>query len=161
MQLHASVRVAGMSERPDAAAETAWVRLNRAQRMAMATVEDALKRAGLPQLVWYDVLLELWRCGERGLRPVELERAMLLAQYNLSRLVQRMEAAGYVERCACPEDARGHRLRITASGERVRQQMWPVYARAIQDAVGRKLSKAQADQLSELLSVLLEARQST
>ena len=84
----------------------------------MGTVESALKDAGLPPLVWYDVLLELERAGEAGVRPFELERAMLLAQYNLSRLLERIEKESYIERRTCPDDGRGQLLRITESGIR-------------------------------------------
>ena len=72
----------------------AWARLLKAERLALARVETALKQAGLPPLAWYDVLLELERAGEAGLRPFELERALLLAQYNLSRLLDRIERGG-------------------------------------------------------------------
>ena len=76
----------------------AWARLIKAQQIALASIETALKTAKLPPLAWYDALLELEGAGERGLRPSELQREMLLAQYNLSRLIDRIERAGYVER---------------------------------------------------------------
>jgi len=87
-----------MNEKPADATVRAWVRLTRAQQRAQGEIEAALKQAGLPPLAWYDVLLETERAGKDGLRPFELERAMLLAQYNLSRLVDRMAAEGLVER---------------------------------------------------------------
>ena len=43
-----------------------WARLVKAQQMALASIESALKSAGLPPLAWYDALLELERAGERG-----------------------------------------------------------------------------------------------
>jgi len=79
---------------------TAWARLLRAQTHLLGVVERELKQAGLPPLGWYDVLLELSRPGCDGLRPVELEKLLLLAQYNLSRLLDRLEKAGLVERRA-------------------------------------------------------------
>src|ERR1043165_2264839 len=97
-----------MSEKPAEAAVRAWASLTRAQQRAQGEIESALKAAGLPSLAWYDVLLETERAGEDGLPPFELERAMLLAQYTLSRLVDRMAAAGLVERRPCDDDGRGH-----------------------------------------------------
>ena len=84
----------------------AWARLAKAQQLALAFIESALKDAKLPPLAWYDALLELERAGDRGLTPVELQREMLLAQYNLSRLIDRIEHAGYAERRPCDDDAR-------------------------------------------------------
>jgi DNA-binding MarR family transcriptional regulator len=134
----------------------AWARLMRAQRRVLEEIERALKKAKLPPLVWYDVLLELERAGAAGLRPYELERAMLLAQYNLSRLVYRVEAAGYLERRACEEDGRGHRLIITGAGKAIRRRMWPVYSHAIQAALGERLSAQEAAALDDLLGRLIE-----
>jgi DNA-binding MarR family transcriptional regulator len=36
-----------------------------------------------------------------------------LAQYNLSRLIERIERAGYLERRACEDDGRGQLIVIT------------------------------------------------
>jgi DNA-binding MarR family transcriptional regulator len=101
------------------------------------------------------VLLEVERAGPVGLRPYELERAMLLAQYNLSRLIDRIEAAGYVERKLCTDDGRGQRVVMTDAGKVIRRQMWPVYARAIECAVGDRLSAEEAEVLGDLLGRLI------
>lgn len=132
----------------------AWARLERAHRAAQSTVEARLKRAGLPPLAWYDALLELERADPGGLRPFELQREMLFAQYNLSRLVDRLEAAGHVARSASEEDGRGQILTITKSGRALRHRMWPVYSAAIAAAVGSHLSEAEATTLGELLGRL-------
>lgn len=138
---------------PDAVIR-AWARLERAHRAAQSTVEARLKKAGLPPLAWYDALLELERADPPGLRPFELQKAMLFAQYNLSRLVDRLEAAGYVARSASEEDGRGQRLTITKSGRALRRRMWPVYADAIAAAVGSRLSEPEATTLGDLLGRL-------
>jgi DNA-binding MarR family transcriptional regulator len=133
-----------------------WARLMRAQQLALRQVEGALKEARLPALVWYDVLLEVERAETAGLRPFELERTMLLAQYNLSRLLDRMEQKGYIERRACSDDARGQVIYITEVGKRIRRKMWPIYAHAIETAVGQHLSGNEAEALDALLGRLLE-----
>lgn len=132
----------------------AWARLERAHRAAQSTVEARLKRAGLPPLAWYDALLELERSDPRGLRPFELQKEMLFAQYNLSRLIDRLEAAGHVARSASEEDGRGQLLAITKSGRALRRRMWPVYSAAIAEAVGSYLTEAEATTLGELLGRL-------
>ena len=134
----------------------AWARLLKAQQLALAQVERALKAEELPPLAWYDVLLELERAGETGLRPYELEREMLLAQYNLSRLLDRIERAGYVTRRACDDDGRGQVIVITERGKVLRRKMWPIYSHAIEAAVGRHLSAKQSDALSDLLGLVIE-----
>lgn len=143
-----------MSKEPCESAVNAWVRLLRAHQAALSQVEGGLKAAGLPPLAWYDVLLELERADEPGMRPFELERALLLPQYGLSRLVARMEAAGLVERRQCPGDGRGQMLAATEAGREMRRRMWPVYAAGLERAVGRHLSPDEAGQLAELLGKL-------
>src|SRR3954469_20503454 len=112
-----------MGQMPSQTAIRAWARLMKAQRLALDSVERELKAVGLPPLVWYDVLLEVERSGGKGLRPFELERAMLLPQYNLSRLIDRIEGAGYLERRACEDDGRGQIIVITERGKAIRRKM--------------------------------------
>jgi DNA-binding MarR family transcriptional regulator len=147
-----------VQNKPSETVVRAWARLMKAQRLALGAAEHALKSAGLPPLAWYDALLELERAGARGLRPFELERAMLLEQYNLSRLLDRMEKAGYIERRACEDDGRGQIVAITSAGKAVRRRMWPVYAAAIQNALGRHLSEKQAETFDALLAAVIESR---
>jgi DNA-binding MarR family transcriptional regulator len=124
----------------------------RAQRHCLSLVERKLKDRGLPPLEWYDVLLELERAGP--LRPRDLQARLLLAQSNLSRLVDRMEDAGLVARGSCEEDARGLVVRITRAGKSMLRKTWPVYAEGIQEAVGERLSGPEARTLARLLEPL-------
>jgi DNA-binding MarR family transcriptional regulator len=146
-----------VTERPSKQVVLAWARLLKAERLALVRVETRLKQAGLPPLAWYDVLLELDGAGAAGRRPLELERALLLAQYNLSRLLDRIEREGLIERAPCPQDGRGHILRLSARGRSMRNAMWPVYAQAIQSAVGSRLDETDAGTLSALLARIIDA----
>ena len=143
-----------MSRKPDEATEAAWIGLARASRVAVASIEARLKAAELPPLCWYDALWELERAGEAGLRPFELERALLFEQYNLSRLADRLKKAGLVERRAVEADRRGQKLVITPAGKDLRRRMWAVYAPAIQAAVGDRLETGEAATLAALLEKL-------
>jgi len=138
---------------PDATV-TAWARLARVSQGVLAAVEADLKAAGQPPLAWYDALLELKRAGEGGLRPAELQTHMLLAQYNLSRLLDRLEDAGYITRRPCPEDGRGQVVAITAEGRRLLPRMWRTYQAAIRDHFADKLSADEANTLGRLLAKL-------
>jgi DNA-binding MarR family transcriptional regulator len=139
---------------PSPSVSRAWVGLMRAQRTALAAIEQELKAAELPPLGWYDVLLELCRAEDGRLRPYEIEERTLLAQHNLSRLLDRMENAGLVQREVFSEDGRGRWVVITAAGRAMRERMWGIYAPAIQHHLGDKLDDTRADQLAELLAVL-------
>ncbi len=131
-----------------------WVQIARAHSRILNQVEQALRQAGLKPLGWYDVLLELDRAEEVGLRPYELEEKLLLRQYGVSRLVDRIEKAGYLKRVACADDGRGQKLIITKRGKLARQKMWPVYRGVIEETLGRKLSNTETADLATLLEKL-------
>src|SRR3977135_1381041 len=96
-----------MSRNPAAPAHRARDRLNRARDGGRSAIEQDLKAGGSPPLAWYDVLLELARAPDGRLRPFEIEKVTLLAQYNLSRLLDRLEKEGLVVRAPCDDDGRG------------------------------------------------------
>ena len=147
-----------MSIEPSDSVMRAWARLMRVQHATLSAVESALKAAALPPLAWYDALLEVERVGQQGIRPFELEQQLLLPQYGLSRLLDRMVAAGYLERHACEDDGRGHMVTITEAGKDLRRRMWPVYAAAIDRSIAVHLTENEAATLGELLEKLIARR---
>jgi len=145
-----------MSRNPSDAVVKAWARLIRAREALVAAVEGDLKTAGLPPLAWYDVLLELSRAADGRLRPFEIEKETLLAQYNLSRLLDRLAKGGLIRREPCEDDARGQWVVITEKGRASQARAWKVYARSIQQHVGEKLDDTSATALAALLGRLIE-----
>jgi len=133
-----------------------WARLVRAHQSAFSYVEDALKKENLPPLIWYDILLELERVGDKGLRPFELEHELMLRQYGVSRLIDRIEKSGYLKRETSKDDGRGQRLTITPSGIELRRHMWSIYGPSIEEAVGSKLTTTQKKTLAGLLKKLID-----
>lgn len=144
-----------MTHEPCESAVRAWSQLMRAHQAAVTHVQGAMKAANLPSLGTYDVLLELERAGECGMRPVSLERELAMPQYGLSRLLARLEEMGLVERRSCPQDGRGQMVVITEAGREMRHRMWSVYAPALHEAIGQRLSSAESEGLAELLGRLL------
>jgi DNA-binding MarR family transcriptional regulator len=155
MHLHRQPIFRGMTE-PCESAVRAWDRLMRAHQAASGHVEGILKAAGLPPLAWHDVLAQLERTGDCGCRPFALERELALPQYGTSRLLTRLEEAGLIERRSCPGDGRGQMVVITEAGRAMRRRMWEVYGPALQQAVGSRLTRAEAEGLAELLGRLAE-----
>ena len=139
---------------PSPEAIKAWARLMRVSRQLVEYAEEALKEGGLPPLAWYDVLHELAETGEGGLRPFQLIERTLFAQYNISRLLARLEAGGLVEKLPAADDGRGQTIRITAKGRDTRRRMWSVYGRSIAELVGDKLSADELAMVSALLGRL-------
>jgi DNA-binding MarR family transcriptional regulator len=144
-----------MSKEPTNEAIQAWIKLHLAHRLLLEKVENSLKNKALPQLDWYDVLLELHREKTTGLRQYEIGEKVLLNKHNLSRLIDRLEKNGLLSRYACEEDGRGNQIKITTEGEKVLKQVWPVYSQAIQENFGAKLNSDELAELSHVLAKVL------
>ena len=76
---------------------------------------------------------------------------MLFEQYNLSRLLDRMEAEGHVRRIPYPGDRRRQLVEITEEGRLLQRRMWGVYGPAINRHIGAKLTDKEAGNLAGLL----------
>lgn len=143
-----------MDNQPDDSTIALWVRLMRASTAVLEAIEGRLKAEGLPPLAWYDVLLELDRVGEDGLRPMALEERLLLPQYGTSRLLKRLEEAGLTARAPAPEDGRGFRVTITEAGRQMRRRMWPVYSAVLQARIGDRFAPEEREAAVALLARL-------
>ncbi len=133
-----------MKRKPSTEATAAWIRLMRVQSRVLDAVEQDLKKAGFPPLAWYDALLELSRAPSGELRPVELEKQMLIPQYSTSRLIDQLVDEGSAARRECKIDKRGQFVEITETGRELQKKMWSAYSAAIEKHVGSKLSDADA-----------------
>lgn len=139
---------------PAATTLLAWTRLLRAADLASQHCAEALRALGLPPPEWYDVLLAIERHGAQ--RPRDLHIALGTEQYALSRLVDRMVKARLLTRVPCTDDARGHMLHLTIEGRAMRAAMWPVYAEAIETALGGRMGDEDRAALARLLAPLAE-----
>src|ERR1700683_639843 len=143
-----------LKRRPSSEVTAAWIRLMRIQSRVLDAVELDLKKAGFTPPAWYDALLELSRAPSGEIRPVELEKQMLIPQYSTSRLIERLVDEGLAGRRECKIDKRGQFVQITEAGRGLENKMWRADAAAIEKHVGAKLSDADAVRLCGLLDRL-------
>ena len=146
-----------MPKIPNASGVAAWRAFLTAHTILVEAIERDLARAGLPPLGWYDVLFALEEASGRRLRMAELSRAVVLSRSNLTRLVDRLEAAGLLRREAVLGDRRGAYAAQTAEGAKLRRRMWPVYAGCIQDHFARHIDAVEAKTLRDVFERLLGA----
>jgi DNA-binding MarR family transcriptional regulator len=92
-----------------------FARIARLARLADLRRAGTLADAGL-QSGDLDVLGPLYRNPD-GLRPLDLRRSMLIGSGTLTARLDRLEAAGLLERSPDPNDRRGRLLHLTAEGE--------------------------------------------
>jgi len=143
-----------MTDLPTTETMTAWSKLIRLEQDLMSKLEAQLKAANLVPLRWYDVLLELSREDTCSLRPKLLEERLLLSQYNVSRLIDRMAKSGLVTVERLNEDKRAQVIKLTDTGKVMKEQVWALYGPFIQKNVGAKLSSEETRQFIQLLEKL-------
>jgi DNA-binding MarR family transcriptional regulator len=110
-------------------------------------LEDA---AGV-SLPWYEVLLRLGRSPARRMRMSELADSVALSASGLTRLVDRMEAAGHVRRERCPSDRRGAFAVLTDAGAKTLESATQVHLRGLQRHLVAQLTD---EELATLVTTL-------
>ncbi|MBT2595756.1 MarR family winged helix-turn-helix transcriptional regulator [Arthrobacter sp. ISL-72] len=134
------------------AAET-WESLFRAQVAVMRRLQSAPAFKTLP-VNEYDVLFTLSRCPTGWLRLNELNDNVLLSQSSLSRLVERLEKRGLVERMPAPQDGRGVLLKLTDAGRELQKQIGREHVRDISELLTPALTPAEQRELLRLTEKL-------
>lgn len=136
----------------------AWLALLEVEsRLADGLAKRLDAGAGLA-LPRYDVLFQLAEQGG-ALRMSELADKVLLSRSGLSRLIDRMEADGLVERREHPVDGRGASAVITTAGRKVLRKAIPIARDYIIEHFASRLTRAEARALYTTLEKLLaEAR---
>ena len=116
--------------------------------------EELQDEKGLP-LPWYEVLLWLGQAPEGRMRMGELADSLLLTPSGVTRLVDRMEAEGLVQRQQCPSDRRGWNAVITSAGRARLRAAAPVHLRGVEQHFGRHISDEEADLIADILGRVL------
>ena len=108
-----------------------WRAFLNAHSTMLRRISRDLEEADLPPLPWYDVLATLRDAPDGQLRQVEIAERVLLSNSGLSRLIDRIEKDGLVQRRVCESDRRAFFVALTDEGRAMLERMWPVYARGI------------------------------
>jgi DNA-binding MarR family transcriptional regulator len=136
----------------DKAGLETWRRFLEAHAAVVGAIERDLEKADLISLEWYDVLVAISEASQGALRVRELGRRLLLTRSGATRLADKLEVAGLVERRPAPDDRRGVTLALTGSGRQALRIAWPVYARGIRERFLAKLSQEEVTALRILLA---------
>jgi DNA-binding MarR family transcriptional regulator len=133
----------------------AWKAFLKAHRAVIDKIENDLAKAKAVPLTSYDVLLELSQAPEHKLRMSDLAKQVVLSRSGLTRLVDRLEKEGMLEREDDPNDRRGTQAALTQKGFEVLKQAWPTYAQGIHQYFANVISDQEAKVLAKALEKLL------
>src|ERR1044072_4095798 len=111
----------------------AWKGILFGHATLVEVIDKEMARANLLPLDWYDALLALELSPCHKLKMSDLAEKVLLSKSGLTRLVDRLEAKGYLRREACRADRRVAYAVLTDDGLKAREASWPTYRAAIQE----------------------------
>lgn len=139
------------SEADSPAYVSAWQAVRSAHQTMVERIELDLSEAGLPGLAFYDVLAKL-SSSAAPLRPKDMLCSVDVTKSGLTRLLDRIEKAGLVERSYCPSDRRGTFLSITKDGRETLDQMKPIRDAVFEQHFVDSLSEEEAELLGDMLN---------
>jgi DNA-binding MarR family transcriptional regulator len=130
--------------------------LYRARDLLLEDVEQILKPLGM-RTSDVDVLAALrTQPAPRQLTPTELYRALLLSSGGLTKILHRLQAAGWIDRPPNPADGRSRLVRLTGDGKIQLERAIEALVNH-EDKVMAPLTRAEQWQLGQLLGKLVTA----
>ena len=101
-------------------------------------------------LTSYEVLINLQAAPGRRRRMAELADGVLLSRSGMTRLVDRLERDGLLERDACTSDGRGTFAVLTDKGEDLLSEARRTHLGDVRERFLKHFSEAELEQLAEL-----------
>ncbi len=135
----------------------AWRSLLLAFSRVNHRLEHDLRDAHGISLGWYEVLLQLAGSTTGRLRMSEIANGMILSRSAATRLVDRLEREGLVERFACDDDRRGTEVALTDAGRSLFVEAGRLHLRGIEDYFGAHLDDGELEDIRVALSRVADA----
>jgi DNA-binding MarR family transcriptional regulator len=129
----------------------AWRSFLRTHTHLLRSLEQDLQRHHKIAMASYDVLVQLAEAPGNRLRMSELAEAVLLSRSGLTRLVDRLQKEGLVERQPDRSDARGLYTVLTEKGRDALRDAAQVHLAGVSELVLTRLSADELRQLHKLM----------
>lgn len=141
--------------------KNAWIASYVAHGVIGRKINDALEEAGCVSLETYGVLLALEEAPDQRLRMSDLADRVLFSRSGITRLVDRLEKSGFLERKSCPSDRRATHAQITEAGLKAREAAWPIYESVIDKLFASLISGDEARIISGSFCRMVDGRELT
>ena len=133
---------------------TSWVTFLRAHAAITREMSAQLQREHGLTLHDYEVLLHLSRAEGFLMRRVDLAQSVLLTASGITRLLEGLERAGYVEKATCQSDARVSYAKLTDDGLAKLRAASVTHVRGVREVFTGRYSGSELETLAQLLSRL-------
>ena len=135
-------------------ARQGWSRLVRAHAAIARELDTRLNTEHDLTINEYEVLLLLSRAEERKMRRVDLATELVLSPSGITRMLDRLGAAGLVEKGHCSSDARVTYAVLTDAGLNRLKDAGHSHDAVIEQMVGEQLGHRELKRLTEILERL-------
>jgi MarR family transcriptional regulator, transcriptional regulator for hemolysin len=119
-------------------------------RLRKKVVDHELKPLGITRSQWW-VLVNISRYAQDGIAQTELAHLMSVGKVSLGGLIDRMEAAGWLERLPDPQDRRAKKVVMTEAGEKLLDEM-----QGLADGINKRIMRGITKEQNKLLDGLLK-----
>jgi DNA-binding MarR family transcriptional regulator len=143
-----------LSEQLTAPAVTAWVRLLRSHAALRRELSVQLTAEHGLSINDYEALLLLARAEGGYLKRVELAEGLSLTPSGVTRLLEGLEQAGYVDKNSCATDARISYAVVTDAGRDALTRASESHLAAVRGVFEQHLDDAELQTLADLLGRL-------
>jgi DNA-binding MarR family transcriptional regulator len=109
-------------------------------------------------LPWFEVLVQLRQAPEGRLKMNQIADAIVHSTGGTTRLIDRLEEAGFVERQLCPSDRRAIHVAITERGNAKLDRAFDVHLAYLEQNLTARLSGEERATLASLLTKLNASR---
>jgi DNA-binding MarR family transcriptional regulator len=134
----------------------AWRAVVTSHAAVTERVQKAFTAADLPPLSWFELLWAIKTSPSSSPRMGELAEALTLSRGGITKLVDRLVSAGYVERVSCTEDRRSFQAELTPGGDDLLEEMRTVYREEL-DRHLATLTEKEAEMLAATLGKITDS----
>src|SRR6266699_5059866 len=131
-----------------------WVSFLRAHAAITRQLNADLLNAHGLTLSDYEVLLRLSHAEDQMMRRVDLAESVLLTASGITRLLDGLERAGYVEKASCSSDARVSYAKLTVEGRQKLDEAAETHLAGIEELFTARFAASELDTLAGLLTRL-------
>jgi DNA-binding MarR family transcriptional regulator len=132
------------------AEEHAWRAMLRAHACLFKRLDAALERAHRLPVSSFEVLQRLDEAADGRMRMCELAERAQLSRSGLTRMVDRLEREGLLQRCSCSNDGRGSYACLTGEGVERLQEARATYVSVVRDQFLSHFSPAELGLMREM-----------
>jgi DNA-binding MarR family transcriptional regulator len=136
----------------------AWWGILRSSTLVLRALGSDMQDDGL-QFEWFDVLINVYQYPGEAMPLSSLADNAVLSRSGLTRLLDRMERDGLLERRLSTTDRRRFDVLLTAKGRAEFERVWPRHQQAVRDRCLQHLTAADQKAIHQALAKVITANE--